>query len=121
MKTNSCPLRSLALHQSLRRRPASAFTLIELLVVIAIIGVLAGIAVPIMQTAMLTAQQNRALQHARQIGLGLRMFGADHDGRFPSGTNLYDELIRTSNDELRPPHFVVPLWKQCMSSWASAS
>src|SRR4051794_1224934 len=79
----------------------AAFTLIELLVVIAIIAVLAGLALPGLQIAMMSAQQSQAMQNAKGIGLALRMFANDNNGNFPSGTNAYGETIKTSNDAFR--------------------
>ena len=78
-----------------------AFTLIELLVVIAIIALLAGIAMPVYQTAMLTAHQNAAMQNARQIGIGLLAYANDQGGVYPTGTNSYGQMIETSNDAFR--------------------
>jgi prepilin-type N-terminal cleavage/methylation domain-containing protein len=79
----------------------SAFTLIELLVVIAIIALLAAVSVPAVQQALLSAQENAALQNARQIGLGLRTYSNDYGGVYPTGTNSYGEQIKNSNDAFR--------------------
>src|SRR5438067_4985355 len=84
---------------SLRCR--AAFTLIELLVVIAIIAVLAGLALPNLQIALMTAQQSHAMQNAKGIAVALRMFANDNNGNFPTGTNAYNEPIKTSNDAFR--------------------
>jgi prepilin-type N-terminal cleavage/methylation domain-containing protein len=78
-----------------------AFTLIELLVVIAIIALLAGIAVPVYQTAIMSGQQTAAMQNARQIGIGLLAYANDQGGVYPSGTNSYSQQIETSNDAFR--------------------
>jgi prepilin-type N-terminal cleavage/methylation domain-containing protein len=78
-----------------------AFTLIELLVVIAIIALLAGIAMPVYQTSIMSGQQTAALQNARQIGIGLMAYANDQGGVFPSGTNSYSQQIETSNDAFR--------------------
>ena len=63
---------------------SDAFTLIELLVVISIIAVLASIAIPVFGTAQEKAQQNKAMQQAKGIFYGLKMFAGDHNGAFPS-------------------------------------
>ena len=63
---------------------SDAFTLIELLVVISIIAILASIAIPVFGTAQEKAQQNKAMQQAKGIFYGLKMFAGDHNGAFPS-------------------------------------
>jgi prepilin-type N-terminal cleavage/methylation domain-containing protein len=81
---------------------SGGFTLIELLVVIAIIALLAGIAVPVYQTALMSGQQAAALQNARQIGIALRAYANDNGGAYISGTaNVYGQQISTSNDAFR--------------------
>lgn len=79
----------------------AAFTLLELLIVIAIIGILAAVAMPVYQVAMRNGKMNGAMQHARQIGLALRIYANDHDGNYPLKKNDYDEDIVTSNDAFR--------------------
>jgi prepilin-type N-terminal cleavage/methylation domain-containing protein len=94
MKTDS------SLHRSLAR--SGAFTLIELLVVISIIALLAGIALPVYQTAMMAGQQAAALQNARQIVMALRSYANDNGGVYISGTaNSYGQQIQSSNDAFR--------------------
>jgi prepilin-type N-terminal cleavage/methylation domain-containing protein len=94
MKTNS------SFHGAPAR--SGAFTLIELLVVISIIALLAGIALPVMQSARMSGQQAAALQNARQIGIALCACANDNGGTFISGTaNSYGQQIQSSNDAFR--------------------
>jgi prepilin-type N-terminal cleavage/methylation domain-containing protein len=80
---------------------SGAFTLIELLVVITIIAILAGVAMPVYQTALMAAHMNAAVQNARQIGLALRACSNDLGGAYPAGTNSYGQDIKTANDAFR--------------------
>ena len=70
------------------KKNKSAFTLIELLVVITIIAILASIALPVFNSVTERANQTKDLSNAKQIGLGLKLFAGDNDGKFPvAGAN----------------------------------
>lgn len=75
--------------RSYSRRPV-AFTLIELLVVVAIIGVLAGIAFPMIGSATQTARATKCLSNLRQLGAGAFLYAADHDGTLPDDGSAAD-------------------------------
>lgn len=59
------------------------FTLIELLVVIAIIAILAAILFPVFARAREKARQANCQSNEKQILLGLTMYKADYDSRYP--------------------------------------
>ncbi len=90
------------------KKKTKAFTLIELMTVVAIIAVLATIAFPGIQAAMIKAQMTRTMANAKSIGTSLIAFSHDHEGMFPAGENSYEEEITTSNDAFRSlfPHYL---------------
>lgn len=66
------------------RRNKTAFTLIELLVVITIITLLISILLPALAAARSAARQVACQSNLRQIGMGLYLYGNDHDGYLPA-------------------------------------
>src|SRR5947207_15915571 len=77
----------------MNKKTSSAFTLIELLVVIAIIAILASLALPVFASVLDRAKQTKDLSNAKQIGLGCRLFAADHDSVYPNMNGWVDPNV----------------------------
>lgn len=89
---------------------ASGFTLIELLATMTVIAILSAAALPGIQSAIQTARQTQAAQHARGIGIALNSWAQDFEGIFPNREILEgeDTSISSSNDIFREliPDFI---------------
>jgi prepilin-type N-terminal cleavage/methylation domain-containing protein len=69
-------------------RQRDGFTLIELLVVIAIIGILAGLLLPVLNSAKKRAQGVQCLSNLRQMTLGWQLYTDENNNRFPPNSAM---------------------------------
>ncbi|MFQ3669952.1 MAG: prepilin-type N-terminal cleavage/methylation domain-containing protein [Verrucomicrobiia bacterium] len=74
--------------------PKSGFTLIELLVVITIIGILIGIAVPTIGSALDRANQMKDLSNIKQVGTLLFVNANDNNGQFFKRGSTTSEMFQ---------------------------
>ena len=81
------------------------FTLIELLVVIAIIGILAAILLPALARAREAARRASCANNLKQMGLVLKMYANEWNGRFPQygGWICDDDCTNVRLDLLNDP------------------
>lgn len=78
-------------------------SLIELCTVIAILTVLAAVAIPLGMRAIASSQSAACMGQLRQIGVGLQLYLAEHQGRFPEmamGPRDEDDEARPALNEL---------------------
>ncbi len=81
------------------------FTLIELLVVVAIIAILAGLLLPSLNKARLTAKNAGCLNNLKQIGAVMGMYANDCSGWIP-GDSVYSVWSNLDgNNRVRTPYF----------------
>jgi prepilin-type N-terminal cleavage/methylation domain-containing protein len=70
------------------------FTLVELLVVISIIALLAGVALPVFNSARMNGQMTTAGMQASGIFKAMMLYSQDYDGAFPTSENSSNEAYR---------------------------
>jgi len=82
------PRSTLAIHSD------RGFSMVELLTVTAVIGVLAGLTLPALASAMSRARNVQCINQLRQLGLGLRLYAdTDAAGRLPGPDNSLPPIV----------------------------
>jgi prepilin-type N-terminal cleavage/methylation domain-containing protein/prepilin-type processing-associated H-X9-DG protein len=105
---------------------ASGFTLLELLVVIAILGILAALGLSVASSSMKKGQTTKCLASLQQIGIAIRLYVGENDGRLPDighvraedGTSL--SWINTLSRYLGPK-FIGRCPSNTASPWATVT
>lgn len=88
------------------------FSMVELLTVTAVIGILAGLTLPALASAMARARSAQCINQLRQLGLGLRLYAdADGAGRLPNADSDLPPIVGRPVDS-----WVVALTNQLPSS-----
>jgi len=64
-------------------RTVSGFTIIELLVSVAVISVLAAILITGVSKVMASVNNSQCVSNLRQLGVGIHMYVAEHNGQLP--------------------------------------
>lgn len=64
-------------------RTSGGFTLVELLVVIAILGLLAGLAIPVINRAQDSASRGVSVGNLKNIGIAFQAYATDNSGALP--------------------------------------
>ena len=83
----------------------------ELLAAIAIIAVLAGMLLPTLCAPRETARRSTCLNNLKQIGLAMRLYSGDYNGRFPtdiSGTTVGSFGLMTNNYQTSYKTWICP-------------
>lgn len=65
------------------RTPHGAFTLVEFFAVLAVIAILAALSLGGISKLASNSDRSKAISNMRQIGIGITLFAADHEGKLP--------------------------------------
>jgi prepilin-type N-terminal cleavage/methylation domain-containing protein len=78
-------------------RAAGAFSLIEVVMVIVILGVIAAIAIPRLSRGSQGSADAASARDVQVIQKAIDLYAAEHNGAFPHGAMIADQLTRYSD------------------------
>lgn len=79
----------------LARSSDGGFSLVELMIVVIIIGILASVAVPLMQSGSLRAKASECTAHLGSLRAAMRSFYAEH-GTYNTGSFYSGDIVTSS-------------------------
>ena len=74
------------------------FSLLELVIVVVIIGIIAAIAIPRMSRGTAGAADSAVTGDLAVLRNAIDLFAAEHDGKFPTATNVVTQLTQYTDD-----------------------
>lgn len=73
------------------------FSLIELVIVVVILGIIGAIAIPRMSRGAEGAAESSLVSDLANLRRAIEMYQAEHDGNYPSGTDIASQLTQYSS------------------------
>lgn len=90
-----------------RRRYRAGFTLLEVLLVLAILGVIAVMVVPQLMGRQQKANISVTRSSIKGLESALKLYGVDHDGELPQGSqDALEQLLHPSDEDEQTEPYV---------------
>jgi general secretion pathway protein G len=78
-------------------RPPTGFTLIEILLVVLILGIISALVIAGVGDASIQSRLSTLRSSLTQMRTQIHWYSAQHNGTYPSGTALFDQLTRQTD------------------------
>ncbi len=98
----------------------AGYTLVELLVIILIVGILLGLAIPVIRAVRISGNDARDLSNLRQTMIDFAAYAAEHDGVFPTHGVPDEERPRPPYEAGMPLRFMGGIYEAIGQDWPSA-